>query len=254
MKKLLALLLLLSMVLFPGLAADNEKAVMQEANELYRTGQYQEALEKYQYLRDEGYQSKALFYNLGNTFYKLGNKGQCVLQYERATILDPTNPQLKEDLAFVKSQLSDEIIPLDVFPLIRVWQNIQKTLSANSWTWLAMLLFWLALAGGIIWVLVPSRKHKKMGFFFGLGLLALCIIPFSMAIGKKKMEANPQIAVVLIPDTPLKSAPAAGSETTYMLFEGATLNTIDSLQEWKKVSLANGYQGWVNTNAIEAVK
>ena len=234
--------------------AQSGAQALEKANELYQSEQFRQALNAYKNIEEEGYFSKTLFYNLGNTYYRLGDKGRAVLYYERALVLAPNDKQVKQDLAFVKSQLSDEIIPLDVFPLISFWESLKNGLSSNAWTFFGLLFFWLGIAGLVLWQLGASRKNKKIGFFGGIASIIICLIPFLLAIGNKSDSLQPNKAVILKETTALKSSPAAGSETLYTLFEGATVTTIDQVKEWKKVGLANGYQGWVNEADIELVE
>ena len=152
-------------IIVSKLSAQNSEAILEKANDLYQSDQFQEALNLYESIEKEGLFSKALFYNMGNTFYRLGENGKAVLYYERALVLAPNDPQIQQDLAFLKTQLSDEIIALDVFPLISFWQNLKHSLSSNLWTFLGMLFFWGGIAGFIFWILGASRKQKKIGFY-----------------------------------------------------------------------------------------
>ena len=54
---------------------------MDEANKFYREGNYENAIEIYQSLINEGYLGVSLFYNTGNSFYRIGNIGKAILFY-----------------------------------------------------------------------------------------------------------------------------------------------------------------------------
>ncbi|GAB5550995.1 MAG: tetratricopeptide repeat protein [Saprospiraceae bacterium] len=226
---------------------------LQIANEKFRQQDFQTASQLYEQLITEGYQSKALFYNLGNCYYRLDKMGESVLNYERALLLAPKDKEIQENLAFVKGQLKDEIIALDVFPLIAFWKNMRNSFTAGTWTFLALVLFWLGIAGFIIWILAPQRKHRIKGFYLGGVALILFVLPLLLAIGRKQEMKNPQKAVVLTDGLNLHATPSEGSETLYVLFEGATINTLESAGNWEKVSLANGYQGWVQKTELAKV-
>jgi tetratricopeptide (TPR) repeat protein len=227
---------------------------LQLANEKYRQQDYAAASEAYEKIIADGYQSKALYYNLGNAYYRLNEAGKSVLNYERALLLAPKDKEIQENLAFVKSQLKDEIIALEVFPLIAFWQNVRNSLSVGAWTWLGLLLFWAGFAGLIIWILGTERKYRVKGFFLGISILAICSLPLLMAFGRKQQIQKPAKAVVVQDGLNLQATPTAGSETLYVLFEGATVNTLETLEGWEKVSLANGYQGWVQAEGLAHVK
>lgn len=227
---------------------------LQKANELYRQASYEQARQTFEALVAEGYQSKALFYNLGNTYYRLGQEGKAILNYEKALLLAPKDREILENLEFVKGQLSGEIIALDVFPLIAIWQSVQQSLSSGTWTVLGLLFFWAGVGGFLVWLLLPRRKQKVRGFVLGVTGLVLCVIPFLMASGRKAAQVGSDKAVVVTETAALYASPSEGSELLYPLFEGATVRTLEPLQDWYKVNLANGYQGWVPKNQLALVK
>jgi tetratricopeptide (TPR) repeat protein len=245
------LLFLITMLPF-GLEAQHLE--LQKANELYRQEAFEEARVAYEALADQGLQSKALFYNLGNTYYRLGAAGQAVLHYEKALLLAPKDREVLENLAFVKSQLEGEIISLDVFPLIAFWQNLRDGLSSNTWTFIGLLLFWGGVAGFLVWLLVPRRKQKIRGFIGGLTALLLCTIPFLLAAGQKEQKMHSNKAVIVHQEAALYASPSEGAEVIYPLFEGATVRTVEQLEDWCKVNLANGYQGWIPVEKLARVR
>ena len=68
--------------------AEAEK-VWERANTLYINGDYVGAAAFYEAIVDKGYISGRLFYNLGNAYFKAGELGRAVLNYNRAQKLMP---------------------------------------------------------------------------------------------------------------------------------------------------------------------
>ena len=54
------------------------------ANELYHEKNYQGAADIFEKLIDQGATNGYLYYNLGNTYMRLGNTGSAILNYVRA--------------------------------------------------------------------------------------------------------------------------------------------------------------------------
>jgi hypothetical protein len=50
--------------------AQNSPGLFAEGNQYYRNGHYEEALQTYLNIMQNGYESGALYYNIGNTYYK----------------------------------------------------------------------------------------------------------------------------------------------------------------------------------------
>ena len=63
--------------------------LMAEANAQYERGEYGDAAQQYEALIASGYEDAALYYNLGNAYFKKGELGLAVLNYLRAEELSP---------------------------------------------------------------------------------------------------------------------------------------------------------------------
>ena len=62
----------------------------------YSEGKYNEAADLYQQIIETGYESAEVYYNLGNSYYKMSDLPNAILNYERAKLLAPND----EDIAF----------------------------------------------------------------------------------------------------------------------------------------------------------
>ena len=67
----------------------DQETVLQNANQAFHDGRFQEAIDNYTTLLESGRSNAALFYDLGNAWFRLGNLGKAILNYERALALDP---------------------------------------------------------------------------------------------------------------------------------------------------------------------
>ncbi len=98
MKNILFLLLLIANTL----TAQNVDTLFVSANELYRNGAFEEAIEKYKKIESQDAVSSELYLNLGNAYYKLNKVGPTIFYYEKALKLDPLNEDVKNNLIFAK--------------------------------------------------------------------------------------------------------------------------------------------------------
>ena len=76
-------------------------ATWEAANEAYQHGKYEEAKVDYLQLVHTGHYSADLFYNLGNVWFKLGDPGRAILNYQRALLLNPELDEAKSNLRTV---------------------------------------------------------------------------------------------------------------------------------------------------------
>src|SRR3982751_6726148 len=73
-------------------------------NDEYARGQFQEAIRDYQSLVQAGQWSAPLFYNLGNAYFRAGDFGRAILNYERAWALQPQHPESLANLAVAREE------------------------------------------------------------------------------------------------------------------------------------------------------
>ncbi len=223
------------------------------ANQAYEKGNYKFAIEQYEGIISEGQHSAELYYNLGNAYFKTGNLGKAILNYERTLTLAPRDTQARDNLAIAQARTIDIIQPLPGFFLTRWWRTLQKNLSAGAWSWLSILMLWLAVGGLSVWLLMSDREQKKRGFVGGVLCLFLFGITFALAAQRNATQQNSNQAIILAKETALKDAATADSPDILMLHEGTKVGLVDQIGEWHKVRLPNGEQGWLVEGSFEEI-
>lgn len=256
MKNLKQKLLVIKILLFFSagfLWANPAEQQLQAANEAYRAGNFEEAATQYEAILKEGYRSEALYYNLANSYFRLGEQGRAVLNYERALMLDPTDADTRHNLEVVRSRLQDEIEVLPEFFLAKWWRNITLSFSARSWSVFALVFLWLGITGLSLWLLGKRRQLKKIGFTAGVILLIISFLSFFFANNHQQLDENSSRAVILQTEVPMRSAPDLQSQVVLDLHEGTTIRILDKIGDWYKVALLNGEEGWLPEGAFEKI-
>jgi len=223
------------------------------ANQAYEKANYNFAIEQYEGILGEGQHSAELYYNLGNAYFKKGNLGKAILNYERTLTLAPHDTQARDNLAIAQARTVDIIQPLPDFFLTEWWRSLQQNLSANAWSWIAILMLWLSVGGFVVWLLFSQREQKKRGFLIGMVCLALFGITFMLAAQRNAAQQNSNQAIILEKQTNLKDAADADSPNILKLHEGTKVYLLDQIGEWHKVRLPNGEQGWLKEGSFEGV-
>lgn len=101
LKKFIILFVFLSSPLF----ADP----LTEAMNAYDQGDFKKAATVYEDLVKSGIQNGSVFYNLGNTYFRLGEKGKALAAYLAARRLLPRDPDIKANLKFAHEQMVDKL-------------------------------------------------------------------------------------------------------------------------------------------------
>lgn len=226
---------------------------MREANDAYLSKQYQPAAEIYEALLGDGYASAALHYNLGNSYYRLGELAPAILHYERALRYRPHDRDIRHNLSVAREQLPDELDVLPEFFLRRWWRSGAFALSAVSWSVLGLIMLWLGVAGLVVWLFASERRQRKRGFITGLVLLCLCILPFAMASSRVKLQEDSGMAILMTPEIVLRSAPDEQSAEVLTIHAGLKVELLDQISDWYKVRLQNGEEGWLPEQVLEEI-
>ncbi|MBV9080337.1 MAG: tetratricopeptide repeat protein, partial [Elusimicrobia bacterium] len=103
-----ALLLIAFASASAAFAGADAKATLEQGNQQYEKGDFEGALTSYLSLTRLGFGGPALYYNLGNVYYRKGDRGHAVLWYERAARLDPRDSDVQFNLALARSHIKSE--------------------------------------------------------------------------------------------------------------------------------------------------
>ena len=241
----LRILILGIIVFLPGRAFADPTEAFTDGNTAYQAGKYEEAIQLYERLVSEGWQSADLLYNLGNAYYKNQNLGLAILNFERALLLSPFNQDINHNLELAYQKQIDEINVLPPFFVSKWWNNLSRLARSNTWSVLGLIAFWLAVGGFIYWQLAKVRNHKKLAFLAGGAMILLTILFLALAYNRYELETSSGFAILVEPTSQLRSAPDAESKIILGIHEGVKMELLDQIGDWYKVRLLNGEQGWV---------
>src|ERR1700674_3701024 len=122
--------------LIPSAFAQSD-AQFAKANQEYADRNFKEAIDGYDQLVRSGQWSANLFYDLGNTYFRAGDFGRAILNYERALALEPHHPEAQANLQIAR----DEARALE---LQQSWLERQlRFATVNHYTIAATIAFWV---------------------------------------------------------------------------------------------------------------
>ena len=104
------------------------------AETLYRNQDFQGAMGLYEELLKDGLRTSALYYNLGNAYYKADDVGKAVLNYERALRLSPEDQELRHNLAFVREFLQDQVTQSEPSRWMKRLARLPRFFSTDAMT------------------------------------------------------------------------------------------------------------------------
>jgi tetratricopeptide (TPR) repeat protein len=249
MKNILFLLFLVANTI----AAQNVDTLFVSANELYKNGAFEEAIEKYKRIESQDTVSSELYLNIGNAYYKLNKVGPTIYYYEKALKLNPLNTDVKNNLVFAKRLALDNIeeVPKTVFQKFN--KNYLQKLSYNEWAIVVVISSFSTSIFFLCFYFGYSSTRKR--FYFttsGISFILLFVSVF-ITYSQYNQSKNKKEAIVFVEKTEVRNAPTLNSEEIFTLHEGAKVIVLDAIDNWKKIKLTDGKQGWIIADEIKLI-
>jgi tetratricopeptide (TPR) repeat protein len=232
--------------------AETPEEIFVQGNEAYEEERYADALEAYQTLLKYRIRDPRVEYNLGNTYFRLGDLGRAILHFERAHRLAPTDPEVAGNLEFARSTARDKVEPEPAPLLLRWLRGAQDRSGPDRQAWIALALCWI-LAGWLAWILArPGRWKPAYGWWLAAVVLLIGLLTASWYVTYDRLEGR-RLAVVLQDSVEVLAGPGENNATLFTMHEGLTIEVRDVRAEWVQVSLPNGLNGWVPREVLEQV-
>ncbi len=245
MKKIVWLLLLLTWML-PAQNTD----LFEEANTQYSEGNYEESVNLYEQIIENGEASVAVYYNLANAHYKLNNVAPSIYYFEKALQLAPGDEDVQNNIEFARNMTIDDIPEQETTGLTKRLNELISIFSYNTWGKISIafsILF--AITFLAYYFNVGSRKKR---FFFGVSVLLLLLGVSSVyfAFKQQQIQKNNRFAIVYVEEAEVRDEPTAREEAAFNLHEGTKTKLLENYQGWVKIELADGTQGWISGEDI----
>jgi tetratricopeptide (TPR) repeat protein len=226
------------------------KALMDQANKAYAAQNFAKAEELYEQLLGTGQESAQLYFNLGNTYFKLGDNLRAILFYERAKRLAPRNPDIDFNLKVANQLVVDNIEQLPKPFFARWWSSMANHSSANGWARWSVSLFILFLILLGTYFFSPLPRIRRTAFYAAVLSAVFVVLTFALASKQVNLTRDKSSALILCPNVTVKSAPSGTGTNLFLIHEGLKVRITDQLEKWKEIELADGNKGWVADSCL----
>lgn len=227
-------------------AADSSQQ-MQQALSLYNNAQYTQAAVMYEAILKTEQQSAALYYNLGNCYYRLKQTAPAVLNYERALQLSPNNANIQHNLTLANERVTQKTDVLPQLTIMQVWLRCCNLLNTNAWATIALLFMWIWAAFILQKKALLNKQLATQKRFINIPNLLLLASLWSVvaAYTLYYQQYVQQFAIVNKPEIIVRELPTETSPSVVELSAGAKVNVLDSHADWWQIQLGSGQKGWI---------
>ncbi len=202
-------------------------------------------------LEADGVRSAALYYDLGNAYFRLGKLGRAIVNYRRARRLAPTDPEINANLHYARNRVEPYIKPGGGAQLLH------RLLFWNNYTSMRQR-FGLAAAAWIVgWGLLAACLRRRSTPVLAGGIVLLVLGGANaLSVGWQLHEDRTHPAAVVVDGQyVLRLGRGEGYDPaiTQPLGPGVELRIIARRGGWAEVELADGTTGWLPEKGVLCV-
>lgn len=217
-----------------------------KANHEYAQGHFKEAITNYEALVRAGQWNANLFYDLGNAYFRTGDFGRAILNYERALALDRHHPEATANLQIAR----DEARALELQPS-RLERYLQFA-SPNQYSVVATAAFWLMILA-VVAVIFARRRSPAL-----VSLSMCCLLVIAVAVWAiytlEHGSKGRALAIVTGKDVQARLATADTANSVLALPPGSEIKILSTRGDWMYAALPNDLRGWIQANNAEQVR
>lgn len=243
-------------LLFLGIQLLTAQSATERLEKAYQSQtalKYEEAIQEYESLMEQGFYSSDLYFNTAMAYYNQENLGNAILYLEKAVRLSPYDETVNTNLKLLQNEQIDALLPLPKFFLKAWWDNFAARLSPNIWGVLAVLSSFLTAVLLTLWVLKKIKKGRKKQILAVPFFLLLAIMFFFLGNSRANTLAIDNEAVILSLELSLYIAPGEDAEVDSKIHAGLKVDVLDQFEDWMKIRLVDGREGWVKLDGVGVI-
>ncbi|MGR3320121.1 MAG: tetratricopeptide repeat protein [Candidatus Anammoxibacter sp.] len=192
---------------------------------------FKKAADQYEELLKYGYINGQVYYNLANTYYRLGETGKAMLFYKKASKLLPRNSELRENIKLVKTEFEDKELTgktPDIIKALIFWYFIFNLNEATVFTLSFYIVFIICI---LVFIFYKLQWLRSIYIGFGVAMIVTGI-----TLGTKIYTEQVRTkGIVISHECNVRYGPGEEFEAKLLIHEGAEFIVKDEKDEWFKV-------------------
>jgi tetratricopeptide (TPR) repeat protein len=229
----------------PSLLAQAD-AEFAKANQEFAQGHFKEAISGYEALIRAGQWSANVFYDLGNAYFRTGDFGRAILNYERALALERHHPEATANLQIAR----DEAHALEIQPSGP--ERYLQFASVNQYSIAAATAFWLAIFA--MFALIFKQRRSVRAIIVSICCLLVLVVAVYAIFTLERGSKGQALAVVTGKDVQARLATADTANSVLALPVGSEIKILSTRGDWIYAALPNNLRGWIPAKNAERVR
>jgi len=232
---------------FPSAGEDSLKKIFFDANSAYKEGSFDQAVDGYKRLIESGYANGHIYYNLGNTYFRLNHLGKAILNYERARLFLPRDADIHFNLRHARDQIKDVIEEEDLTGMTFFWLK-DLTLKEHFWGFAIVNFFFWAI------LLIRLFLRSDRTYYAYIILIIIWFISgLSFSVKGYQIKSDKR-AVIIAKEVDILSGPDSSDTVLFKLHEGFIVRVERQEGEWVLARLSEKNRGWLKAEGVESIR
>jgi hypothetical protein len=212
---------------------------------------YRRAILHYERLVASGVRNGKLYYNIGNAWFRLDDMGRAILNYRRAELYSPGDPNLEQNLQFARSRRVNRI---ESQQRARVF----KTLFFIHYDVPTRVRFGILLGAFILlWAAAVAAIFFRRGWIRTVIItLAVISVVFLVSLVAEKVSLTRHPAgVVTAPEVIARKGDGETYQPSFTapLYSGTEFRLLEQRPDWWYIELEDGARSWIPSRGGELV-
>ncbi len=221
------------------------------ANEFYSTHEYDSAARYYKKVLDAGGTHSAVFYNLGNCYYRTDSLGLAILYYEKAHARNPGGKDVEANLHIARQRIVNKTPQQEYGFVEAVIHAFHTFFTLRTQLWILFILLGsMALLFAV--ALFSSYAARVWCMYAGIVTGVFFVAVGSSASRKIYVAETVTRAIVLDNVVDVRNEPK-GDRVLFTIHEGIKLRCVKERREWVLITLPNGMSGWVPRHSLGVI-
>ena len=247
-RRLKFIILILSCPLFA--VSENMSLYYEKGLHAYRNNQYDLAIQEFETILDNNWDSSELYYNLGNAYYRNGNTSGSVWAYESCLRLSPTYTDAEYNLKLANLKVKDRVDLPDPPIYLKWYMGIKEHFTPSVWINLTLfILLLLSLSVTVSRILSVVSLNYISGIFSTLFFISLFFTLHSIWT-----ENSVNQGIIYYSAVEARSEPNTFSAQLFAVHEGLKVSVNQTSENWVEIELMDGKTGWIENHQIRLIQ
>jgi len=216
----------------------------------YRVGHFDLAVQEFEIILENNWDSPELYYNLGNAFYRSGNTAGAVWAYESCLKLSSTHTNARYNLKLANLKVKDRV-NLPEPPLYLKWYlGIKEQFTPSEWINISLFILLLfTLAATLSRFLSNSVLVNLRGI-----ILSILFVVIFFTLHSIQTENSINAGIIYDNKVEVRSEPNSFSTRLFEVHAGLKVSIGQISDNWITIELLDGKTGWIENDQIRLIK